>query len=87
MTDNRRLKHKIRARMASTGENYTAARRSVLESREERAGSAAEAPKAASGTGCPACGSDDYITEPGADGQPDYQGGLKTCDECGEAWV
>src|SRR5262249_46521921 len=38
-------------------------------------------------TGCPLCGSDDYDTEPGADGQPDYENGLKTCQECGEEWV
>lgn len=38
-------------------------------------------------TGCPACGSDDYDTEPGLDGQPDYDNGLKTCQGCGERWV
>jgi hypothetical protein len=36
---------------------------------------------------CPACGSDDYsvdgFTE---DGEPDYENGLKRCDECGEEW-
>jgi hypothetical protein len=38
-------------------------------------------------TGCPACGSDDYDTELGGDGQPDHENGLKTCQECGEQWV
>jgi hypothetical protein len=38
-------------------------------------------------TECPACGSDDYATEPGDDGEPDYQNGVKTCEECGEEWV
>lgn len=38
-------------------------------------------------TGCPACGSDDYDTEPGADGTPDYENGLKRCQECGEEWA
>lgn len=40
----------------------------------------------ASPTGCPACGSDDYDTEPGPDGTPDYEHGLKTCQNCGEQW-
>lgn len=35
MTENRKLKQEIRERMARTGENYTAARRHVLESRDE----------------------------------------------------
>jgi hypothetical protein len=39
------------------------------------------------GTGCPACGSDDYDTEVGEDGQPDYEHGTKTCQECGEVWT
>jgi hypothetical protein len=38
-------------------------------------------------TGCPLCGSDDYDTEPGDDGLPDYENGLKKCLECGEEWV
>ena len=37
--------------------------------------------------GCPLCGSDDYDTEPGPDGAPDYEAGAKTCNECGEEWV
>jgi hypothetical protein len=40
-----------------------------------------------SDTGCPMCGSDDYDTELGPDNQPDYEHGLKTCQECGEEWV
>lgn len=38
-------------------------------------------------TGCPACGSDDYIPleqVPGA-GEPDYAG-PKQCQACGEVW-
>lgn len=38
-------------------------------------------------TGCPACGSDDYDTEPGENGEPDYDHGVKTCNDCGEEWV
>ena len=38
-------------------------------------------------TGCPACGSDDYHTETGTDGLPDYGHGVKKCQECGEEWV
>lgn len=38
-------------------------------------------------TGCPACGSDDYDTEAGPDSLPDYEHGLKRCQECGEEWV
>ena len=37
-------------------------------------------------TGCPLCGSDDYDTEPGDDGLPDYEHGLKKCQDCGEEW-
>lgn len=38
-------------------------------------------------TGCPLCDSDDYDTELGDDGQPDYEHGLKKCQDCGEEWV
>lgn len=38
-------------------------------------------------TGCPMCGSDDYGTETGDDGLPDYRNGLKTCQNCDEQWV
>jgi hypothetical protein len=52
-----------------------------------RAATPAAAPKAeVSPAGCPACGSDGYSTEPGADGQPD-ENGIKSCEECGEQWV
>lgn len=37
-------------------------------------------------TSCPACGSDDYMTELGDDYQPDYSR-PKTCEECGETWT
>jgi hypothetical protein len=36
-------------------------------------------------TGCPACGSDDYIPPLDANGAPDY-GGVKECQNCGETW-
>jgi len=38
-------------------------------------------------TGCPICGSDDYDTELGPGGQPDYEHGVKKCQACGEEWT
>lgn len=38
-------------------------------------------------TGCLACGSDDYETEPGSSGEPDYANGNKQCNDCGNRWV
>lgn len=79
MSADRAFKRAVRARMATTGEPYMAARRALIAERE--------AVKPEPGTGCPACGSDDYVTEPGPGGQPDYEHGTKRCEECGEEWT
>ena len=39
-------------------------------------------------TGCPQCGGDDYDSEPDPEtGLPEYEGGEKTCEACGEVWI